>query len=136
VEGLIHISEIAWEKVDDPGQYLKIGDTIKVKVIGLDTETGKLTLSIKQLLPDPWEHVLDMFEKDSEVKGTVSRVTPYGIFVTLSPGIEGLVHISKISPGEEPKVGDVITCVVEEIKADQRKVSLSMTLKGKPIGYR
>ncbi len=77
-----------------------------------------------------------MFEKDSEVKGTVSRVTPYGIFVTLSPGIEGLVHISKISPGEEPKVGDEITCVVEEIKADQRKVSLSMTLKGKPIGYR
>ena len=136
VEGLIHISEIAWEKVDDPGQYLKVGDAIKVKVIGLDTETGKLTLSIKQLLPDPWEHVLDMFEKDSEVKGTVSRVTPYGIFVTVSPGIEGLVHISKISPGEEPKVGDEITCVVEEIKADQRKISLSMALKEKPMGYR
>ena len=136
VEGLIHISEIAWEKVDDPGQYLKIGDTIKVKVIGLDTGTGKLTLSIKQLLPDPWENVLDMFEKDSEVKGTVSRVTPYGIFVTLSPGIEGLIHISKISPGEEPKVGDEITCIVEDIKADQRKISLSMALKEKPIGYR
>ncbi len=136
IEGLIHISEIAWEKVDDPGQYLKVGDKVKVKVAGVDTKTGKLTLSLKQLLPDPWEHVLDMFEKDSTVKGKVSRVTPYGIFVTLSPGVEGLIHISKVTPGEEPKVGDEINCLVEEIKPEQRKISLSQTLKEKPIGYR
>jgi len=136
VEGLIHISEIAWEKVDDPNQYLKSGDTIKVKIIGVDTESGKLTLSLKQLLPDPWEHVLDMFEKDSQVKGTVSRVTPYGIFITLSPGVEGLIHISKISPGEEPKVGEEITCIVEDVQPEKRKISLSMTLTEKPIGYR
>lgn len=136
IEGLIHISEIAWEKVDDPSQYLKVGDTMKVKVVGVDPATGKLTLSLKQLLPDPWENVLDMFEKDSQVKGTVSRVTPYGIFVTLCPGIDGLIHISKISPGEEPKVGQEIMCVVEEIKPDMRKISLSMELKEKPIGYR
>lgn len=136
IEGLIHISEIAWEKVEDPNSYLKTGDSIKVKIIGLDPASGKLTLSLKQLLPDPWEHVLDMFEKDSVVKGTVSRVTPYGIFVTLSPGIEGLVHISKVSPGEEPKVGQEITCTVEDIQGDKRKVSLSMTLTEKPIGYR
>ncbi len=136
IEGLIHISEIAWEKVEDPGQYLKVGDSVKVKVIGVDPKTGKLTLSLKQLLPDPWEHVLDMFEKDSTVKGTVSRVTPYGIFVILSPGIEGLIHISKISPGEEPKSGDEISCLIEEIKPDQRKISLSMALTEKPMGYR
>ncbi|HUD20004.1 MAG TPA: S1 RNA-binding domain-containing protein [Patescibacteria group bacterium] len=136
IEGLIHISEIAWEKVEDPGQYLKVGDSVKVKVIGVDPKTGKLTLSLKQLLPDPWEHVLDMFEKDTTVKGTVSRVTPYGIFVILSPGIEGLIHISKISPGEEPKTGDEITCLIEEIKPDQRKISLSMALTEKPMGYR
>ena len=136
VEGLIHISEIAWEKVDDPNQYLKVGDNVKVKVVGVDSETGKLTLSLKQLLPDPWEHVLDMFEKDSVIKGTVSRVTPYGIFVILSPGVEGLIHISKVAPGEEPKVGQEITCTVEEVKPDQRKISLSMTLTEKPIGYR
>lgn len=136
VEGLIHISEIAWEKVEDPNQYLKTGDSVKVKAIGIDVNTGKLTLSLKQLLPDPWEHVLDMFEKDTTVKGTVSRVSPYGIFVTLSPGIEGLVHISKISPGEEPKTGDEIQCVIEDIKPDQRKISLSMALTEKPIGYR
>ncbi len=136
VEGLIHISEIAWEKVEDPGQYLKVGDSVKVKVIGIDENTGKLTLSLKQLLPDPWEHVLDMFEKDSTVKGTVSRVSPYGIFVTLSPGVEGLIHISKVSPGEEPKVGDEITCLIEDIQPDKRKISLSMALTEKPMGYR
>jgi len=136
VEGLIHISEIAWEKVEDVNQYLKTGDSVKVKVISIDAQTGKLTLSLKQLLPDPWEHVLDMFEKDTTVKGTVSRVSPYGIFVTLSPGIEGLIHISKISPGEEPKAGQEIQCIIEDIKPDQRKISLSMTLKEKPIGYR
>jgi small subunit ribosomal protein S1 len=136
VEGLIHISEIAWEKVEDVNQYLKSGDTVKVKVIGIDTATGKLTLSLKQLLPDPWEHVLDMFEKDSTVKGKVSRVSPYGIFVTLSPGIEGLIHISKVSPGEEPKNGQEIQCIIEDIKPDQRKISLSMALTEKPIGYR
>lgn len=136
VEGLIHISEIAWEKVEDPGQYLKTGDSLKVKVIGIDSATGKLTLSLKQLLPDPWEHVLDMFEKDSTIKGTVSRVSPYGIFVTLSPGVEGLIHISKVAPGEEPKVGEEINCLVEDIKPEQRKISLSMALTEKPIGYR
>ncbi|OGG04223.1 hypothetical protein A2Z33_03675 [Candidatus Gottesmanbacteria bacterium RBG_16_52_11] len=136
VEGLIHISEIAWEKVEDPNQYLKTGDSIKVKIIGVDTKTGKLTLSLKQLLPDPWENVTDMFEKDSQVKGTVTRATPYGVFVNLSPGIEGLIHISKISPGEEPAAGDEITCTIEDIQPEKRKISLSMTLTEKPIGYR
>lgn len=136
IEGLIHISEIAWEKVDDPGQYFKVGDSVKVKVIGVDASTGKLTLSLKQLLPDPWEHVLDMYEKDSQVKGTVTRVTPYGIFINLSPGIEGLIHISKVSPGEEPKAGSEITCIVEDVQPDKRKISLSQALTEKPIGYR
>lgn len=136
VEGLVHISEIAWEKVDDPNQYLKAGDTIKVKVVGVDEKTGKVTLSVKQLLPDPWEHVLDMFEKDSQVKGKVTRTSPYGIFVELTPGVEGLIHISKVTPGSEPKVGEEITCLVEDVKPDQRKISLSMALTEKPIGYR
>lgn len=136
VEGLVHISEIAWEKVDDPNQYLKTGDTLKVKVIGVDAATGKVTMSIKQLLPDPWEHVLDQFEKDSQIKGKVTRTTPYGIFVELTPGVEGLIHISKVTPGTEPKAGDEITCIVEEVKPDQRKISLAMALTEKPIGYR
>jgi len=136
IEGLIHISEIAWEKVEDPNQYLKMGDKLKTKIIGIDTNSGKVTLSLKQLLPDPWEHVLDQFEKDGEVKGTVSRVTPIGIFVMLSPGVEGLIHISKLVPGEEPKAGEEITCIVEDLQPEKRKISLSLALKEKPIGYR
>jgi ribosomal protein S1 len=115
---------------------LKSGDNLKVKVIGVDASSGKVTLSVKQLLPDPWEHVLDQFEKDSQIKGKVTRTTPYGIFVELTPGVEGLVHISKVTPGTEPKAGDEITCIVEEVKPDQRKISLSMALTEKPIGYR
>ena len=136
VEGLIHISEIAWEKVENPNEYLKSGDKVKVKIVGADPATGKLTLSLKQLLPDPWERVTDMFPKDSQVKGTVTRVTPYGVFVNVSPGIEGLIHISKIAPGEEPKEGSEITCIVEDVQQEKRKISLSMTLTEKPIGYR
>jgi len=136
IEGLIHISEIAWEKVEDPGEYFKQGDTVKIKIIGIDANSGKVTLSLKQLLPDPWEHVLDMFEKDSQVKGKVSRVSPYGVFVTLSPGVDGLIHVSKIAPGEEPKVGDEVTVTIEDIQPDKRKIGLSMSLTEKPIGYR
>jgi ribosomal protein S1 len=136
IEGLIHISEIAWEKVEDPGEYLKSGDTVKVKIIGIEEKSGKVTLSLKQLLPDPWENVLDMFEKDTQVKGKVSRVSPYGIFVTLSPGIDGLIHISKMTPGQEPKVGEEITVTIEDIQQDKRKIGLSMSLTEKPIGYR
>ena len=136
IEGLVHISEIAWEKVEDTGEYLKQGDNVKVKVISIDEKSGKVTLSLKQLLPDPWEHVLDMFEKDTQVKGKVSRVSPYGIFVTLSPGIDGLIHISKMTPGEEPKVGEEITVSIEDIQQDKRKIGLSMSLTEKPIGYR
>jgi ribosomal protein S1 len=136
IEGLVHISEIAWEKVEDPGEYLKQGDTVKVKIIGIEEKSGKVTLSLKQLLPDPWEHVLDMFEKDTQVKGKVSRVSPYGIFVSLSPGIDGLIHISKMTPGEEPKVGEEITVTIEDIQQDKRKIGLSMSLTEKPIGYR
>jgi ribosomal protein S1 len=136
VEGLIHISEIAWEKVEDASSYIKAGDSLKVKVTGIEKNTGKVNLSIKQLLPDPWEHVLDMFEKDTQVSGVVSKVTPIGIFVTLSPGVEGLIHISKLAPGEEPKEGDDIACIIENVEPEKRKISLSMALHEKPIMYR
>lgn len=136
LEGLIHISEIAWEKVEDPNVYLKINDTIKIKVIGIDEKTGKLTFSIKQLLPDPWEDVREMFEKDQKISGKIARITQYGLFVTLSPGIEGLVHISKIAPDFTPKVGDEITCTIEEVSPEKRKISLSIALTEKPMGYR
>ncbi len=134
--GLIHISEIAWEKVENPGDYLKIGQKLDVKVIGADSKTGKLTLSIKQLLDDPWQDVTKVLSVEQTVPGKVTRLTPYGVFISLLPGIEGLVHISKLAPGEEPKVGDEVECNIEEINPDRRKISLSLISSAKPIGYR
>lgn len=136
IEGLIHISEIAWEKVEDPNSYVKTGSKVKAKVIGVDKKSGRLTLSLKQLQPDPWKDAAKAFEEEQEVSGKVTRISPYGVFVRLVPGIEGLIHISKISPGEEPKVGQEVTCVVEEVDLDSRKISLSLVSKAKPIGYR
>jgi ribosomal protein S1 len=134
--GLIHISEIAWEKVENPADYFKINQKLDVKIIGADPNTGKLTLSIKQLLSDPWEDVAKVFSVEQVVKGKVSRISPYGVFVSLLPGIDGLVHISKIAPGEEPKVGEDVECNIEEINPDRRKISLSLVAHAKPIGYR
>jgi ribosomal protein S1 len=134
--GLIHISEIAWEKVESPADYYKIGQKLDVKVIGSDPKSGKLTLSVKQLLADPWQDVAKVLTVDQTMHGKVTRITNYGVFVSLLPGIEGLIHISKISPGDEPKVGAEIECLIEEINPDRRKISLSMMSSAKPIGYR
>lgn len=136
VEGLVHISEIAWEKVGNPSDYFKIGDEVKVKVLEIDKEQGKLNLSCKQLTPDPWENIEKKYKKDKTVKGKVTRVSPYGAFVSLEKGIEGLIHISKIPPGQELKEKDVAECVVERIDKEKRKISLSLVPKGKPVGYR
>lgn len=136
LSGLIHISEIAWEKVEKPESYVKVGQTVDVKAIGVDTNTGKLTLSLKQLTPDPWQDIAKMFALEQMVKGKVTRLTAYGAFVTLLPGIEGLIHISKIPPGEEPKVGQDVECSVEEVSAEKHKISLSLVTHAKPIGYR
>lgn len=134
--GLIHISEIAWEKVENVGNYFKVGQTVEVKVINVDKNLGKLTLSVKQLLTDPWQDAAKMLSIDQIVKGKVTRVSDYGVFVQFLPGIEGLVHISKLSPGAEPKVGEEVECTIEEIIPDKRKISLSMITHAKPIGYR
>ncbi len=134
--GLIHISEIAWEKVQNPGNHLKAGQKVEVKAIGADAKTGRLTLSLKQMTPDPWEDVAKMFSVDQVVKGKVARVSEYGVFVTLLPGIDGLIHISKLAPGAEPKVGEDIECTVEQVDPEKRKISLSLVAHAKPIGYR
>lgn len=134
--GLIHISEIAWEKVENTNDYVKVGQTVEVKAIGVDSKQGKLTLSLKQLIHDPWEDVTQVLSVEQTIKGKVARLTQFGAFITLLPGIDGLIHISKMAPGEEPKVGDEVDCLIEEINADKRKISLSLVSRAKPIGYR
>lgn len=136
LEGLVHISEIAWEKVENPNAIFKIGDKVEVVVLDVNKNEGKLNLSIKRLTLDPWKNILDRYPPETIITGKVVRLAPYGVFVQLEPGIEGLIHISKLTEGKEPKVGEEIECMVENIDQVKRKISLTLLPKEKPVGYR
>jgi small subunit ribosomal protein S1 len=134
VEGLVHVSELSWEKVTDPKEIVSEKDKVKVKVIG--KVGGKLALSIKQAQRDPWEDANKKFKKDAKIKGKVVKISDYGVFVQLIPGVEGLVHMTKIPPGEKLEEGKDVNVYVEEIDSKARKLSLGLVLTRKPIGYK
>lgn len=136
VEGLVHISEISWEKVDDPNNYFRVGDTVRVQVLGVDTKSGKLNLSVKRLKDDPWSSIESKYATGNKVKGKVTRVAPFGIFVTLEPGVDGLIHVSKLPTGEGPQVGDEVSVYVENVDQRQRRMSLGIVLTEVPVGYK
>jgi len=136
LEGLVHISEISWEKVEDPSKLYKPKDKVKVKVLAVEEKTGKLNLSIKQLLEDPWADIEKKYPVDAKVKGEITRLAPFGAFVNLGKGIEGLIHISKIPAEKSLKVGQKVDCFVESIDKQGRRMSLGLVLTEKPIGYK
>lgn len=136
LEGLVHISEVAWEKVEDPGKFYRENDQVKVKVLAIDKATGKLNLSIKQLQPDPWEKINKKYPPESKVKGEVVKLAPFGAFVSLEPGIEGLIHLSKIPAEKSLKVGRKVDCYIESVDQESRRLSLGLVLKEKPVGYK
>jgi 4-hydroxy-3-methylbut-2-enyl diphosphate reductase len=136
LEGLVHISEISWEKVENPADLCKVGDKVKVKVLAVEEKSGKLNLSLKQLQPDPWENIEKKYPLDSHVKGEIVRLAPFGAFVNLAPGIEGLIHISKIPAEKSLKLKDKVNCFVESTDKQGRRMSLGLVLKEKPVGYK
>ncbi len=136
IEGLVHISEISWEKVEDVSKSFNVGDEVEVMVTNCDMTTGRLNLSIRQLLADPFAKASEKYTKDQQVSGKVSRVTPYGVFVTLSAGIEGLMHNSKIPPNLTLTAGEEVECEIEAVDVIGRKISLVPIIKEKPILYR
>lgn len=136
VEGLVHISEISWEKVSHPKDYHQVGDRIKVRVLGVDENTGKLNLSIKQLTNDPWQDIDERFQPGMTVSGKVSRVESFGVFVNVEEGVDGLVHASKLDPNRQLTVGEEITVHVENVDPKQRRMSLSLVLTELPVGYK
>lgn len=129
IEGLVHISEISWERVENPGEYVKLGDNVEAKIIAIDKD--RLSLSMKQTQEDPWAKEADGFKKGDEVEGTVTRITPFGAFIQLSPAVEALVHISELGEGEgvDPeklfKLNEKKKFKVIDIDRDNRKISLS-----------
>jgi len=136
VEGLVHISEISWEKVTDPNEIFKVGQEVKVQVIGVDKEVGKLNLSIKRLMNDPWKEIEKKYVIGTRHKGRVVRVAPYGVLVNFERGIDGLVHVSKQPQGKEYKVGEEVDAYVEMLDIKTRRMSLGVVLTEVPVGYK
>jgi ribosomal protein S1 len=136
VEGLIHISEISWEKVTDASSYVTPNETIKVMVVEKNENDLKLNLSIKRLSDDPWKKIEEEYPKDKELEGEIIRKEHYGYFVRLAPGVEGLIHISKLSGDENFEIGKKVKVFVERVNKKERKMSLVLPQKSKPILYR
>ncbi len=134
IEGLVHISEVSWQKVEDLSKLYKAQDKVSVKVISLDG--GRVQFSIKQLLTDPWEELEKKYPVDSKLKGKVMRLTSFGALVEIEPGIEGLIHISKIPPEFTINEGDKVDIYIESVDKKSRRISLGLVLSQKPIGYK
>ncbi|MBR6965098.1 S1 RNA-binding domain-containing protein [Candidatus Saccharibacteria bacterium] len=133
IEGLVHISEISWERVNNPADYVKVGETIEAKIIAIDKE--RLSLSMKQLVEDPWISEVENLKKGSKVEGTITRITPFGAFVQISPAVEALVHVSELGEGSDVDPEKIFTLnerkdfKVLDIDKEGRKISLSIAKK-------
>ena len=130
IEGLVHISEISWERVGAPAEFVKVGDEVEAKIIAIDKE--RLSLSMKQLSEDPWLSEVAGLDKGSVVEGTITRITPFGAFVQISPAVEALVHVSELGEGSDVDPEKIFTLnerknfKVIDIDKENRKISLAI----------
>ncbi|MEA4922795.1 MAG: bifunctional 4-hydroxy-3-methylbut-2-enyl diphosphate reductase/30S ribosomal protein S1 [Eubacteriaceae bacterium] len=132
IDGLLHISEISWGKLKHPQEALSIGEKITVKILSMNAEKGKISLGLKQTMPEPWTIIDEKYHVDDVVKGKVVQVKEYGCFVELEPGLDGLVHISEVNHkrvaniNDELAVGDEVNAKILEIDKDRKRISLSI----------
>ena len=139
VDGLIHISEMSWGRISNPREVLKEGQAVEVFVLDVDKEKGKISLSLKDANMNPWKLAVEKYAVGTVVEGKVVRMVPFGAFVELEPGVDGLVHISQIAnkhvvkPEDELKVGEVISVKVLEVNSEQKKISLSKRQAEAPV---
>ncbi|MBV0930092.1 30S ribosomal protein S1 [Lentilactobacillus sp. IMAU92037] len=132
MDGLVHVSQIAYERVEKPSDVLKVGQQVKVKVLSVDFDRNRISLSIKQTLPEPWDGIEEKAPVGSVLEGTVKRLVDFGAFVEVFPGVEGLVHISQIShehiatPGDVLKVGETIQVKVLDVDPERKRLALSI----------
>jgi small subunit ribosomal protein S1 len=131
-DGLVHLSEVSWERIDHPADVLKVGQEVRVKVIAVDQERKRIGLSIRQLQPDPWVVKVTSMKEGQLVEGTITHLTKFGAFAKLDEDLEGLIHISELSdqrinhPKEVVKEGDVVTLRVIKVDAERRRIGLSL----------
>jgi small subunit ribosomal protein S1 len=132
IDGLVHVSELAWHHVEKPADFVKEGDKVKVKVLKVDPENERISLSMKAAQPGPWDTVSEKVKAGDVLTGTVKRLVTFGAFVEVAPGVEGLVHISQIShrhiatPGEVLKEGEEVKVKVLDVNPAEKRVSLSI----------
>ncbi len=134
VEGLVHVSELSYSRVNLPSDVIKVGDKVKVKIMA--AHDGKLALSIKQALKDPWDGVEKKFKTEDKVTGKIVRVSDFGYFVELLPGVEGLIHITQVPPSMKLVVGQEVKCTVEEVNMKDKRIALGLVLTSIPLGYK
>jgi small subunit ribosomal protein S1 len=133
IDGLLHITDISWGRVNHPSEHFMVGDRVKVTILRYDKETGRVSLGFKQMSPDPWSEIEKKYPIGSRVKGKVVSLADYGAFVELEGGVEGLIHISEMSwshdvrhPSKVVAVGDIVNTVVLSLDKAERKISLGM----------
>lgn len=133
IDGLLHVTDMAWRRVNHPSEVVTIGQTVKVKIIKINHETHRISLGIKQLLADPWEGIAQRYPVDAKLKGRVTNITDYGAFVELEPGIEGLIHVSEMSwtkknvhPGKIVSTSQEVEVQILEVDPVKRRISLGL----------
>ncbi len=140
IDGLVHISELSWNHVNHPSEVVKVGQEVEVEVLDVDLQRERISLGLKQTMPDPWVKLVESYPVGTIVDGTVTKTVPFGAFVALGENTEGLVHISEMAPRhiETPaqvvKVGDVVKVKVMDINPERRRISLSMKAAAAELG--
>ncbi len=132
MDGLVHISELSWGHVDHPSEVLAVGDEVTVQILDVDKERNRISLGLKQCQPDPWKETVKRFKTGEIVEGTVMKLVPFGAFVSVADGVEGLIHISELAesrvefPGDVVEVGQTVTVKVVDVELDRHRLSLSL----------
>jgi small subunit ribosomal protein S1 len=140
IDGLVHISELSWSHVNHPSEVVKVGDDVEVMVLDVDLDRERISLGLKQTTEDPWKQLVKEYPVGSIVEGKVTKLVPFGAFVELGDGVEGLVHISEMARGhvETPEqitsVGEQVHVKVMDVDLDRRRISLSMRAAGEALG--
>ena len=133
IDGLLHVTDMAWRRVNHPSEIVNVGDTVKVQIIRINPETQRISLGMKQLEADPWEGIEAKYPVGARFKGTVTNITDYGAFVELEPGVEGLIHVSEMSwtkknihPGKIVSTSQEVEVQVLEVDPEKRRISLGL----------
>ena len=140
IDGLVHISELSWNHVNHPSEVVKVGQEVEVEVLDVDLSRERISLGLKQTTEDPWVKLVEQFPVGSIADGTVTKIVPFGAFIALSAGIEGLVHISEMAskhidtPAQVCKVGETVKVKIMEVNPERRRISLSMKAAAEELG--